>query len=1212
MPIQSGDVKLLKSAVMADVPEGGGAPTGLVIADGVSNAIFPDISELDRAGGRVNLRKSFVQVATDDTDTYFGANVIVAEPPQDERVSVTLFSTRKTFDTREQAQTRIEAYLNKGPEWAGYLFENHIAGQRVIQLFQRPSDAVPNVGQTLVLIENEGQPTQKEQYIRATAVSVVERTFTYDGDKDYKANVVTVEISDALRYDFSGSPASRTFTRLADATRTRDTVVADAGTYVGVVPLTQAAAVGDFTIKGASIYTQLVPSAQTETPISFVPPYAAAGLPVPGAAPVSYSASHAWNASINFNLPGGCLPGSLSIVTDGITIFDDAGLLKTASGTLGTIDYANGILSLNSGSMSGSKAITYTPAAQLQRAPQSAEIAVTPESRSQSYVGTVNPVPQPGTLAISYMAQGRWYVLSDGGNGSLKGLDASYGAGTFNKNTGAFVVTLGVLPDVGSSLILTWNVPTQETQQPTAFLTASQALQLAPPEGKSVQPGTLTITWPHEIGTGTRTASATTSGELSGSATGSLNVAQNLLSFAPDVLPPVGALLTVDYVAGPKQEDSFAHPSRDGQGKVPVTATLGSIEPGSLEIEWNTLTDTAVLGVYTLQQIQAMGLGLLNGVDPTQYARDDGAGNVLRAGQVIGSVNYATGAVQFQPDVTVKIPSPIYGAQRLGWASAGGLQQMFRLNYGGISYVDAPSLYPNDESGRVLLRYNSAGSTSNHSETFAFSPSFRLVPGVNAQVVTGTVLLAVAGNQPWGQPLWGDSGQGTLREFTHSGWVTRGSINYLSGTVTLTSWSAGATNSITRASCVTTVGENISSEYVFRSGAAPLRPGSLSIQFARAVGGTQTVTAGIDGTITASGVIGSVDYDTGVVRVRFGTVVTAAGNESEPWFDAENVRPDGKIFRPEPVAASSLRYSAVAYSYLPLDAALLGIDPVRLPSDGRVPIFRPGGFAVVGHTGRITASVSNGQIIDCARVRLSRVRVIGHNGLGVHTGYVTDLEAGTVTFTDVTGYSQPVTIEHRIEDMAVVRDVQINGEISFTRPLTHDYPVANPSSPDDPVSGSFVSSALVAGDLFARVNLVFDQSTWNGSWSDELIGSAATATFNHTQYPITVTNRGAFTERWVVRMTNSTSFEVIGENVGVIATGNTSADCAPNNPATGVPYFRLPALGWGNGWATGNVLRFNTIGSQFPVWVARTVQQGPESVPDDHFTLLIRGDVDTP
>ncbi|WP_020228541.1 hypothetical protein [Acidovorax sp. MR-S7] len=604
-----------------------------------------------------------------------------------------------------------------------------------------------------------------------------------------------------------------------------------------------------------------------------------------------------------------------------------------------------------------------------------------------------------------------------------------------------------------------------------------------------------------------------------------------------------------------------------------------------------------MLGAYTFQQLMEMGVPFA-WRDPTQIARDDGSGNVVLNGVSIGTVNYATGAVVFNPDVSILIPRPNYTAVAIA-----GIGR-WRLNYGGISYVAAPSLYPNDESGYVKLRYNSPGSVSNHSETFQFAPSFKLVPGVNAQVVTGTVLLTISGAQPWG-----DNGQGTLREFTPSGWVTRGAINYLSGDVTLTSWTAGVTNAITRASCVTTVGENISSEFVFRTGAAPLRPGSLSIQYARAVGGTQNVTARIDGKIEATGISGSVDYETGLVRVRFGTMVTAAGNESQPWYAADRVGTDGKIFRPEPVAASSVRYSAVAYSYLPLDADLLGIDPVRLPSDGRVPIFRPGGFAVVGHTGKITTSVSNGQTIDCARVRLSRVRVVGHDGSVIHTGYSTDLEAGTVTFTNVSGYSQPVTIEHRIEDMAVVRDVQISGEISFTRALTHEYPLA---SPGDPASGSFVSSALVAGDLFARVSLVFDQVTWSGAWSDALSGSSATATFNNTQYPIRVTNRGALTERWIVRFTNSTSFDVIGENVGVIATGNTSTDCAPNNPATGVPYFFLPALGWGNGWATGNVLRFNTIGAQFPVWVVRTVQQGPESVPDDNFTLLIRGDVDTP
>ena len=82
MPILTGDIKLVASQVMDDVPEGGGAPTATVITDGTSNAIFPDISELDRAGGRVNLRKLHVSVQTMDTDTYMGSNIIVSEPPR--------------------------------------------------------------------------------------------------------------------------------------------------------------------------------------------------------------------------------------------------------------------------------------------------------------------------------------------------------------------------------------------------------------------------------------------------------------------------------------------------------------------------------------------------------------------------------------------------------------------------------------------------------------------------------------------------------------------------------------------------------------------------------------------------------------------------------------------------------------------------------------------------------------------------------------------------------------------------------------------------------------------------------------------------------------------------------------------------------------------------------------------------------------------------
>jgi hypothetical protein len=489
-------------------------------------------------------------------------------------------------------------------------------------------------------------------------------------------------------------------------------------------------------------------------------------------------------------------------------------------------------------------------------------------------------------------------------------------------------------------------------------------------------------------------------------------------------------------------------------------------------------------------------------------------------------------------------------------------------------------------------------------------------PGPGAVSVTGeaiSVRVPVIGNYrlrgarfTLGGEEHVQSADGTLRRApnpTTGGGVPAGFVQEAAGRVTLQTWPVDASPQVANwrglmVPPTTTVDAPFAAfQAVFRTATAPLRPASLQLLGTMQDGTTFNVTAGSDGRINGTRVKGRVDYRYGLVELFF---VNPSG-PPEMNIDLGFLGIPGVTELPADLAmVNTLRYNAVAFSYLPLNADLLGIDPVRLPSDGRVPIFRPGGFAVVGHTGEITATVSSGQTIDCGRVRLSRVRVVGNDGVVINTGYTTDLEAGTVTFTNVSGYSQPVTIEHRIEDMGVVRDAQINGEVTFTRPLTHNYP-----------AGSYVSSALIAGDLFARVPLVFDQASWNGTFSDTP-GTTATATFNNTTYPITVTNRGALTERWAIQFTNSTNFNVIGENVGVIATGNTSTNCAPINPNTGVPYFTIPALGWGSGWATGNVLRFNTIGAMFPVWVVRTVQQGPETVPDDSFTLLIRGDVDTP
>ena len=1193
MPILQGDIQLLASRVMDDVPEGGGGPSANVIESGEENAVMPDISQMDRATGRVNMRQSHVAVRTDDSDMYQGSNVIVATPPADPNVSITLFSTGGVYDTRSMAQSRLEAYLNKGAEWSGYLYENHIKGQRVIQIFQRPGTELPSVGKTMVLVGNEGLVNEQEQYVRAIRVTSQERTFTYDSDKDYKALVVTMELSDALRYDFKGSPASRMFTRQDTSAHLRDTVVADAGSYVGVSPLQKAAALGDFTIIAKTIMTQLVPSAQSETPIPAAIPYAAAGLPVSAAEVVTFGTDQSWSTGTSLVLPGGCLPGSLKIVYGGTTFTDQGGILMSGTQQVGLVDYANGIVTSSSGNYGGSKTITYRPAAYMQRMPQSSEIRVTAESRSQSYTGFITPTPARGTLSCSYRAQGRWYVLSDAGDGSLRGTDSSYGAGTYSADSGSYVVTLGALPDVGSSIIWQWGVPTQETVHAAVDLLISQTIALPLAAGQALYPGAFDIKWMD--GQTQRTATANAAWALQGDATGEVRVGRSEVLFAPKLLPAVGTVLDVTVDTAPAQEVTLPHPSRNGLGRLAVAAGQGALVPFTVEAEWNTLTDTSVLGTYTKAQIDQMGVSL---VDPTQIARDDGAGKLMLDGVQVGTVDYAAGTLDFNPDVSVKIPKPRYSASLSGGNVWLGTAQ-YRLNYEGIEYVAAPSTYPNDESGYVKLRFRTTGSATRKTLQVVFSPEFDLVTGVQAPVVPGSVLLVPSSGQPWS-----DDGRGALRVLSAGGFVNRGTLSYATGRVALTSWTAGSTNSLRRAGCVTTLGDAISSAYVFRTAAAPLRPGSLTVQVPRATGGTQNVTAGIDGTISASGVIGTVDFETGLVRLGFGSLVVAVGNESEPWYDPANVQTDGKIFKPAPIVASALRYSAVAYAYLPMNADIIGIDPVRLPSDGKVPIFRAGSLCVVGHTKTSAQlNVSNNQTINLARTRLSRVAVRDAAGKNHLTGYTVDLEAGTVTLTDVSAMTMPIVIEDRIEDMATATDVQISGEITFNQALTHDYPK----------DGTYVSSALQASDRHARVSLQFAQKSWvDNVYADAPTGAIPAAKYDDGASPIEITNAGGSTERWVLEFTTTSQFRVIGEHVGVIATGDINTVCAPLNPATSKPYFTLKPLGWGQGWAVGNILRINTVGALYPFWVVRTIQPGPESGIEHNFSILARGDVNRP
>lgn len=661
MTILSGDIKLVASSVMNDALEGGGAPSPSIIADGTSNAIFPDISEVDRSGGRVNLRKVFASVQTSNTDTFLGANVIVAEPPSDPRVSVTLFSTESVFDTRTQATTRVESYLNKGAQAAGYLFENHIAGQRVIQLFQRPEADVPVVGQTVVLVQNEGLSNEKAQYVRATAVSKQERQF-YDtiAQKDFPAAIITIEISDALRDDFTGSPATRTFTAAVGATRVRETLVADAGVYAGVQPLAQAASLGDFTITAASIFTQLVPSAQTETPITDVKTNGLSAALAPSGGPVTQSVSLAFTTTQSMFLGGPVFPGSLSIVRSGVTLTDSAGVLKSAGTDVGTVDYDNGIASLSTnvfGTSGGTHTVTFQPAAAPDLISEQNAIRVTAESRSLSYVFTLGNIPLPGTLTISYMAQGRWYILRDNKGGVLKGGSDAFGTGTLNYTTGSVVITLGALPDVGSAIVVSsYSADATVTPSNTDLLNGGHFFAVLNTSGqsseekgaKTIAPNGLTVTWANG---GTKTATDDGLGNLTGDATGTVDYSSGVVHLSPNTLPAPGTVFLMDA-------NGAASVVASGVNLISGNMGATNITPGSI-VFTVAAEITCEAPAETIGSFSYYGASVTRTVQLVVYDRGgalyfrDFFNNATEVS--CGSVNYSTGTLSLNIGPTVGV-----------------------------------------------------------------------------------------------------------------------------------------------------------------------------------------------------------------------------------------------------------------------------------------------------------------------------------------------------------------------------------------------------------------------------------------------------------------------------------------------------------------------------------------------------------------------------
>ena len=1191
MSIETTDVKLLASQRLTDEADGGGRATSSVITDGQVNNLFPDISRMDRTTGRVQMRKVYGGVVTDTADAFLGAHAIVQQAPADPRVSVILFNTGSQTDERTEARDAIESYVAAASGAQFELMGTQLVGQRALACVQREEARIPEIGQVYQLTGVNGS-----QYVRLTGVEARLESFTYEYTSGnfmtFTRRRLDLELSAPLSVTMPGgqvTPAGTSATALDGKAKTQvlGTQIADAARYYGISPLAEAVNSGALTLKVKSVYSQLVPSTTKESSLIDLLGGAQRQVYLPAGPARTLTLTIAAGAVVGESrtfLGTGCAPGSLSIsVNSGVYTDDSKGALRFVSGSnwlsAGTIDYQTGeiVLTRAGTTFTGLASATYRPGAAATGDTITGEVEIVLANRGYVYTLSLGgAIPRAGTLLVSYMALGKWYELRDYGDGLLTG----EGAGNISFATGSVSLTLNALPDVGSSLVYSYVSAADNaiTQRTGSSITPKLEVRYTLEAG--VLPGSFSATF--TAGT-EKTLTDNGQGVLSGSGgTGTIYYATGEVVMVLSTTPSNG--IAYSYRVGATAGTAL-NVTSDGSGVATFSIPGAPLKAGSVRVDWLTTRRQAAPAINWDAVEAGNTLPVYDGqVDVANSANDNGSGGWLDGRQ--GSINYTTGVCTLQV-------AALYNYVEITYSNTSRLTPNGKVSEPVLISTNVP--VRESFGGTISATAQEAGVTTTDKTASQTQPAItvNLLPTVAEAIVPGSLLFT------WNGSVYCDRSGFLYKDVASNtnGGTVAGTVNYADRTATISSYAGGIAGAIEIVACLTAaVGFSVTGA-TFRTPGAPLRAASMQITVVRAdTAQVVTAVASVNGEFSSDIVHGSVDVSTGIVRLAFTTDPSDTSGTSDV-----------------PVIPVLLRYNAVVQTLLPVSASLLGLDPVRLPGDGRVPIVREGDVLVIHHVKEtVVTSPAGGGTLLLSRQQQAAIEVVDANGVAlISTSYSVNRELGTVTWAnplvlqDAEGnaLSLPLIVLDRVEHMTLCNEVQITGQLGFGAPIPWDLPAGE----------TFVSSAVAWGDMQVRVHTWFTQQTWSQgapNWTDAPQGNTTTAQYNTLSYPPVITNAGGIDGKWAIVFNSGTTFSVVEQELGVIANGTTTSDCAPINALTGKPYFLIKKEGWGTGWAASNAVRFNTDSALGSLWVLRTVISGQGTVDDDQFKLQIRGDAD--